>query len=565
MPPLPRFQIDDLAELASQLRFAPKSALVRDLERTEELAYELDASGSFPLDYIVFRVTGYRPEQSKDALIAGDALLGDLATLAEHLSAAAKIPLASLDGALSADELCEKWSVSRKTIERYRRRGLLSRRVVGPGGKPRVAYMPEAVAAFEAREPQKLRAATTFSRLEPEVRDRVIAEAREHAREGKSLNQAALSIAERIGRGHETVRQILQRWERDEGESLFDGSGPMGPRERRLCYLAWRRALEPGAVAERVGKPRASVLRVTVDERARVLRELLPVVSRGLHDEAPDETAVEHELATAGIGRGGPDLLEDLLSLARGIGPMTAAEERARLAACRELRRRAVRAIGELPDHGNSAPEIDRIETDLRWSARVKAELVRGLLPVMLRAIESRLGAAAEQLGSTALRAVIEAGLDALAESIDTVHPSDRGRLASPVSLAVDRATRPLLAAQVDAASLRSKSSDHPGRAKRKIGSSAAVRDFTRAVYRWQALLEPDARVRGVLDAVGDRNAAILRLRFGYAPVPGSRLDGRPATLAELAEVLDSKPLHTARSERAAMRRAMEAVRLETA
>ncbi|MEL6796075.1 MAG: hypothetical protein AAFO89_04550 [Planctomycetota bacterium] len=565
MPPLPRFKIDDLAELASQLRFAPKSALVRDLERTEELAYELDASGSFPLDYIVFRVTGYRPEQSKDALIAGDELLGDLATLAEHLSAAAKIPLSSLDGALSADELCEKWSVSRKTIERYRRRGLLSRRVVGPGGKPRVAYMPDAVAAFENREPQTLRAATTFSRLEPEVRDRVIAEAREHAREGKSLNQAALSIAERIGRGHETVRQILQRWERDEGESLFDGSGPMGPRERRLCYLAWRRALEPGAVAERVGKPRASVLRVTVDERARVLRELLPVVSRGLHDEAPDETAVEQELATAGIGRGGPDLLEDLLALARGIGPMTAAEERGRLAACRELRRRAARAIGELPDHGNSAPEIDRIETDLRWSARVKAELVRGLLPVMLRAIESRLGAAAEQLGSSALRAVTEAGLDALAESIDTVHPSDRGRLASPVSLAVDRAARPLLAAQVDAASLRSKSSDHPGRAKRKIGSSAAVRDFTRAVYRWQAVLEPDTRVRGVLDAVGDRNAAILRLRFGYAPTPDATLNGRPTTLAELAGVLDSKPLHTARSERAAMRRAMEAARSDNA
>ncbi|MEM7623508.1 MAG: hypothetical protein AAF235_09945 [Planctomycetota bacterium] len=559
MPPLPRFRVDDLAELALQLRFAPKSALVRDLERTEALAYELDASGSFPLDYVVFRVTGYRPEQSKDVLIEGEALLGDLATLAEHLSAAAKIELASLDGALAADELCEKWSVSRKTIERYRRRGLLSRRVVGPGGKPRVAYLPEAVAAFEKREPQTLRAATTFSRLDPDVRDRVIAEAREHAREGKSLNQAALSIAERIGRGHETVRQILQRWEREEGESLFDGSGPMGPRERRLCYLAWRRAAEPGVVAERVGKPRASVLRVTVDERARVLRELLPVVSRGLREDAPDETAVGHELATAGIGRDGPDLLEDLLALARGIGPLSATEERGRLSACRELRRRAARAIGELPDHGNSAPEIDRIETDLRWSARVKAELVRGLLPVMLRAIESRLGVEAEQLGSTALRSVVEAGLDALAESIDTVHPSDRGRLASPVSLAVDRATRPLLAGVTAGAEPRS--AGQPGKARRKIGSAAAVRDFTRTVYRWQGIFEPDARVRSVLGVVGERDAVILRLRFGYAPPPEVADDARPMTLAELAEALDSKPLHTARSERAAMRHVLAAAR----
>ncbi len=558
MPPLPRFRVDALAELASQLRYAPKSALVRDLERTEALAYELDVSGAFPLDYVVFRVTGYRPQKSMDVLIGGEALLGDLATLAEHLSSAAKIELSSLEGAMSAEELCAKWSVSRKTLERYRRRGLLSRRVVGPGGKPRVAYMPDAVAAFEVREPQTLRAATTFSRLEPEVRERVIAEARAHALEGKTLNQAALSIAERIGRGHETVRQILQRFERDEGESLFDGSGPMGPRERRLCYLAWRRALEPGVVAERVGKPRASVLRVTVDERARVLRELLPSVSRGLREDPPDETAVGHDLATAGIGRSGPDLLEDLLALARGIGPLSAAEERGRLAACRELRRRAARAIGELPEHGNSAPEVDRIETDLRWSARVKAELMRGLLPVMLRAIESRLGAEAEQLGSSALRRVMEVGLAALASSIDTVHPSDRGRLASPVSLAVDRATRPMLAGVAVAQSGPSAS---PGRARRKIGSSAAVRDFTRMVYPWQGVLEPDARVRGVLDAVGEREGSILRLRFGYAPRPAIAEDARPLTLAELADALGSKPLHTARSERAAMRRAMEAAR----
>ena len=536
---------------------------MRGLERTEALAYELDASGSFPLDYVVFRVTGYRAKGVADALIAGEALLGDLATLAEHLSAAAKIDLSSLDGAMSAEALCEKWSVSRKTLERYRRRGLLSRRVVGPGGKPRVAYMPAAVAAFEAREPQTLRAATTFSRLEPEIRARVIAEAREHAREGKSLNQAALSIAEGIGRGHETVRQILQRWEREEGESLFDGSGPMGPRERRMCYLAWRRALEPGAVAERVGKPRASVLRVTVDERARVLRGLLAMVSRGLREDAPDETAVEHELATAGIGRSGPDLLEDILALARGIGPLSAADERGRLAACRELRRRAARAIGELPEHGNSAPEIDRIETDLRWSARVKAELVRGLLPVMLRAIESRLGAEAEQLGSAALRSVVESGVEALASSIDTVHPGDRGRLASPVSLAVDRSVRALLAGGSVESLVGSaaRSAVQPGRARRKIGSSAGVRDFTRAVYPWQRILEPDERVRGVLDAVGERDAAILRLRFGYAPPPEMAADARPMTLAELAEALGSKPLHTARSERAAMRHALAAAR----
>lgn len=419
-----------------------------------------------------------------------------------------------------------------------------------------MAYMPEAVEAFERREPRTLRAATTFSRLEPEVRARVIAEARAEAEAGKSLNQAALTISERIGRGHETVRQILQRHAREGGEELFGCMGPMGPRERRLCYLAWRRAFEPGVVAERVGKPRASVLRVMVDERARVLRGLLPSISAGLHDEAPDETAVESELATAGIGRAGPDLLEDLLSLARGMGPSGAREERGRLAACRELRRRAARSIGELPEHGNSAPEIDRIETDLRWSARLKSELIRGLLPVMLRAIESRVGSDAEELGSSSLRRVVRDGLVAAGAAIDAVHPSDRGRLASPVSLAVDRAVLGVLSGLGER---RVSAPPRAGRAKarRKIGSATPVVDFTRMAYGWQGLLEPDGRLRGVLDALGPRDALLLRARFGYAPTDA----GRPLTLAELAASIGSKPVHAARSERAAIRRGLSAAR----
>ncbi|MEL7485300.1 MAG: hypothetical protein AAFN41_13235, partial [Planctomycetota bacterium] len=143
--------------------------------------------------------------------------------------------------------------------------------------------------------------------------------------------------------------------------------------------------------------------------------------------------------------------------------------------------------------------------------------------------------------------------------SIDSVHPSDRGRLASPVSLAVDRAARPMLAGVAVGAA------GQPGKAKRKIGSSAAVRDFTRMVYPWQGVLEPDARLRGVLDAVSERDAAILRLRFGYAPPPEIAEDARPMTLAALAEALDSKPLHTARSERAAIRHALDAARSDEA
>ncbi|MEM9166769.1 MAG: hypothetical protein AAGB48_07060 [Planctomycetota bacterium] len=552
MPPLPRFQHERLADLARQLRFAPKSALVRDLHRTEQLAFELDAEGSFPIDYVVFRVTGYRPEQSAGTeVISGHDLLGELATLAEHLSAAAKIALSSLDGALAADELCERWSVSRKTLERYRRRGLLSRRVVGAGGKPRVAYMPDAIEAFERREPQTLQAASGFTRLAPELRQRVIEEAEAQARSGKSLNQAALAIAERIGRGHETVRQILQRHDQQEPEPLFGDTGPMPPRSRTICYRAWRRSIEPGRVAERVGKPRSSVLRVTTDERAAVLRRALPLIAAGLGDEAPNETAIERPESTAGIGLGGPELLEDWLAMARGLTPTPAATERGMLAAQRELRRRAARAISELGEHGNASPALDQIETDLRWACRIKAELLRAQLPNVLRAIESRAGSQAESLGAAHLRRTLRLALDAAADAVDSISPSDRGRLAAPVSLAVDRAARSGPGVPT------SRPVPSPGRARRTVGASATIEDFTTRVTSWQGLIDPDPRLRNALDSLPKREAALLRARLGFAPCDA----GRPLTLAELADSFGSRPLHAARSVRAAVRRAMESAR----
>lgn len=551
MPPLPQFRHEQIADLARQLRFAPKPALLRELERTESLAFELDTSVGFPLSYVVFRVTGYRAAVEPDTVIPGMELIGELATLAEHLSASAGIELDTMSGALSAEQLCDRWSVSRKSLERYRRRGLLSRRVIGSGGKPRIAYTPEAVAAFERREPETLRAAARFTRLEPELRSRIIEEARARAVEGVSLNQAALAIAERIGRGHETVRQILQQHDRVDPRPLFDPTGPMGPRDRRLCYRAWRRALEPGEIADHVGRPRAAVLRVVSDERAAVLRALRPLIARGLKAGTPDESAVRPETAQVAIGFAAPVLLEDLLALARGMAPTPAAEERRVLAACRELRRRAARALGELPEHGNSAPEIDQIETDLRWSARLKAEILRAQIPLVLRAVESRVGGPAEQLGSAVLRRVIESSLMAAADAMDGVHPSERGRLAAPVGLAVDRAVR----TQLTDADLTS--AQRPGRARRKVGSEAEIADFTLAAYPWQHAVEPDPRLRAALQLVGSRESEIIRLRYGYAPTPA----GRPMTLREIADRLGSKPLHAARSERAAVRHALDAVR----
>ena len=89
------------------------------------------------------------------------------------------------------------------------------------------------------------------------------------------------------------------------------------------------------------------------------------------------------------------------------------------------------------------------------------------------------------------------------------------------------------------------------------IGTGERVSDFTMRICTWQIDVEPDIRLRRGLEFIEPAHAELIRLRFGFAPTEA----GRPLTLAELAHRMDSRPLHVARSERAAIRNALAAVR----
>src|ERR1043165_3443217 len=140
MPAFTKLRISALDDLARQLRFAPAETLRRQLERTRTLAAEIDPAIAYPEDWIVFRITGYRPEIAEPAAFPGGALLADVSGLVERLSAAAKVSQSELDAArhLGLDALCARWRVSRKTVERWRRMGLVALRVRGARGKPRL-------------------------------------------------------------------------------------------------------------------------------------------------------------------------------------------------------------------------------------------------------------------------------------------------------------------------------------------------------------------------------------------------------------------------------------------
>jgi hypothetical protein len=552
-----------LEDLAKQLRFAPPETLRRQLDRAEALAGEIDASLNYPEDWLVFRVTGYRPQIDAPAMFVGEALLGDLSAFIERLSAAAGITEADLNGHgyLTLAQLRERWGVSARTLERYRRMGLIARRVRGARGRTTLAFPREAVERFERTRREQLESARGYSRIEPALRERMIRRAAAYRRKlGWSRDQVSRRLAERFVRGHETVRQILIK--RDAGAAAsgptFDEKGPPTLKERKLIDLAYWRWASPAVIASRLGRSKASVQRVINDTRAARLRRLLaseggPLTppaaeGRGAARSRPKRSEDAQIDATQFGEPGAADLLT-LVHEARAIAPVPPAAELAWARRMQALRARASLAIAGLPKHGSTSTALDRIETDLRTASRLKALLVRSQLPLLVRTLESTLERPVDEVRGSLLLPITQESLQALAAAVDAFEPEKGGRLAGPAGLGLTRlATR----------FVREHATELGGgarpRATSRLASGVVIADWTLSLDPWQSLsgrpwLEPDPRARSGRVHLEPRMRDVLERRFGW---------GRePAMLSEVAIALGTTPMAIARIERAAIRRTL--------
>lgn len=551
MPPLPRIRAAVLAELARQLRFAPPETLLRQADRAAELAGELDPRQGYPEDWIVFRVTGHRPSAGATGVVAGEVLLPDLSAFVERLTA--EVPRRWRDlpegRFLDIAALASRWGVARKTIERCRRKGLIAHRALGADGRVRLAFPVPGIERFEARHADELARARRFSRIAPDIERRMIRRAAVYRRRfGCSLNRAAARLAAHFGRSLEAVRQVLRRHDAGSAEPVFSETPPLSPRRRRVVLRAHRLGIEPAAMARRWGRSPAGIRRVLADERSAALRRLGLRASPGETPSPAPAGATEHAAARSGLGAPGVTDLLSFVQSARAQPAPQAAVERARASAYHDLVARAAAIIAEQPRHGASPADVDRAETLLRWAARLKAELVRSQLPLVLRSIEAGIDRPAEELRSSLLTGLVRDAIAAVADAVDQFRPSGRsgGRLAAPAGMAITRVVTRF--ARDHAAEQRSGS-----RASARLLPGVAIPDWTLSVAPWQPMIEPDPRVRRGIGALDEPDRRLLIDRFGW--------DGPPRTIAELAESLRTTVMRAAIMERRAIRRAIAAAR----
>jgi hypothetical protein len=570
MPPLPALHIKALDDLATQLRFAPPGAARRQMERAEELFGVITPGQNYPEDWIVFAITGYRPEIAAPSLIVGAALLSDLPVLVERLGVAAGLTEDDLPGLrdadpkwLDADQVCARWKISRKTLDRYRRRTpgetdaavLPARRVRVAAGREKLYFSRRFVEQFEQRRKKDLAGAASFTRIDPALEAKLVRLAAKYRRRlGWSLNKTAERLAHRYARGHETVRQLLQRHDAAAGNStppIFAERGPLTDWERGVVARAHSRGVSVETLAERFRRTRPSIYRVLARERADFLRSLPPPED---HPTGGGAHVLAAPGVVAGLGAPAPSTLAEMLRQAESDPLPDPRAERDRALAVRELRAEAARLTAALPRHNPAAGACDEIETRLRWASRLKAELVRSQFALVFKTIRAGVGQEVMSLSRAAAASLVAAAIDALIDAVEQFDPHRGGRLAAPAGMALNR----VVARWARSAGVPAVSS--PTRAAAILDPAGVhLEDWTRRVDPWQQRLEPDARVRPALALLTVEDAAFLAARFGWA-LPGSSGEP-PATIASLAPRFGLTLHHASAREHAAIAAALRAAR----
>jgi RNA polymerase primary sigma factor len=555
MPPLAKCKIPEIADLADQLRFASVEALVRQVESAESLAADLDEKEQYPVDWLVFRITGHRPEsKGGNTVFTGSAVLADLSAFVERLCESAEFGTADLpDGSVDADTLAGRWSVSRKTIDRSRRKGLIARRVRNEKGRASLYFSPKSVAAYEARRGDAIEKAGSFSRLKPETEAEIVRRAaRYRSSFNCTLNQAAVRLADRFGRSHQGIRELLERHDARErergGTPIFEERPDRSARTQIVAVRLSRSGAEPSEIAKEIFGPRADKRRATRlirQTRARLLRRLTfvgPVGSAFSRQDA-EEVLLAPDCVRTGLGGGpGADDLAGFIRLIKETPVAPADVEAARTIAHQFLRFRAKKMMEKLSETDPNPTRLDEIETRLRWASLLRTELVRSELGVLGTTIERQVGRSLDRIPPHQLRPLLIAGLRSVGEAVDRFAPFHGGRLAGAVTIRLGKA----ITREIDDPASAYNAARH------RPATAAAMPDFTRMWpgVAWAAWLAPLPGLRDAYLHLEGRDRLIIGRRAGF--------DGdAPETVTVLAKRLETTRMHAARYERAAIREAL--------
>lgn len=265
-----------MADLAKELCAGLLRLRKGYLEAAEALLQILQDDREYPHEFVVFRLTGFRPRRIivAEPYNAPD-LRKDLLSLMLEISAS--FELATTDYAQStydSEQLAARFKVSTKTIQRWRLRGLPARWLIFPDGKRRVGFLESSIAWFVRDRQQHVLRSMRFSQMSQAQRDDIIRRARRMASFTRcTLSEIARRLASRTGRAVETVRYTIRRHDAaDPKQAVFPYlSAALDDNQKEIIYRCFLRGVQVPKLATNYRRTRGSIYRIINEMRARQL------------------------------------------------------------------------------------------------------------------------------------------------------------------------------------------------------------------------------------------------------------------------------------------------------
>lgn len=297
-----RFRIEKLAELARQMQFTPHDTRLAQLGAAEDLLHSVDVNKAYPPAFVIFRITGYHPRGLDDELLAGFALQHDLGLLIEQVSDTLDLHTEALtEPVLGIDDVTERFNVTSKTIQRWRRKGLPARRFIFPDGKRRVGFLLNSVERFLDTHRDQVERGTNFSQVGQVERQEIIRRAHRLAAQCRCCTgEIARRIARKLNRSQLTVLHTIRKHDQEHPDRAVFPSAPQPPgdAERQRILRGHRRGVPLSVLARRACRGRSAVYRVIVDERIdRLTRRKIKFIDDPLYHQ-DDADSVIRQIAS---------------------------------------------------------------------------------------------------------------------------------------------------------------------------------------------------------------------------------------------------------------------------